>query len=134
MMDREPDMDALATYHFGHLPVWIDSNAYLSGATVSKHDQHAFTWDPDTKVCVKLVQEDGIVRLDSNLWSLLKETSTGLISTDTLGQAFEPEQRFENPDGSDILFDRDYFGDHRGLSTIPGPFADPDMAGRTLWG
>ena len=127
-------MDALATYHFGHLPVWIDGNAYLNGATVSKHDQHAFTWDPDTKVCVKLVQEDGTVRLDSNLWSLLKETSTGLISTDTLGQAFEPEQRFENPDGSDIQFDRDYFGDHRGLSTIPGPFADPDMAGRALWG
>ena len=134
MMDREPDMDALAPYHFGHLPVWIDGNAYLNGATVSKHDQHAFTWDPATTVCVKLVQEDGIVRLDSNLWSLLKETSTGLISSDTLGQAFEPEQRFENPDGSDILFDRDYFGDHRGLSTIPGPFADPETAGRTLWG
>ena len=43
----------------------------------------------------------------------------------TLGMAFEPEQRFENNDGSDIIFDTDYLGDHRGLSVLPGPFATP---------
>ena len=30
----------------------------------------------------------------------------------------------ENPDGSDIVFDRDYFGSHRSLNTLPGPFAE----------
>ena len=47
----------------------------------------------------------------------------GRWRTDTLGLAFEPEQRFESPDGSAITFDIDYFGNHRGVTAMPGPFA-----------
>ena len=54
----------------------------------------------------------------------MKDFSVGIITSETLGLAFEPEERFENPDGSDIIFDRDYFGNHRGLSALPGPFAE----------
>ena len=46
-----------------------------------------------------------------------------MINTDVLGKAFEPEQLFENPDGTPIQFDADYFGNHRGVNVIPGPFA-----------
>ena len=46
-----------------------------------------------------------------------------MINTDVLGMAFEPEQKFENPDETPIQFDRDYFGNHRGAGIIPGPFA-----------
>ena len=45
-----------------------------------------------------------------------------------LGMAFEPEQRFENPDGSALLLDRDYGGRNRGESVLPGPFADRKAA------
>ena len=48
-----------------------------------------------------------------------------MISSDTLGKAFEPEERYENPDGTAIFFNTDYFGDHRGSRVIPGPFAEP---------
>jgi hypothetical protein len=48
-----------------------------------------------------------------------------MIHSDILGKAFEPEERFENPDGSAITFDTDYFGKHRGVDVIPGPFAEP---------
>ena len=133
MMDREPDMGALATYHFGHLPVWISGNAYFNGATVSKHDAHHFEACADEKVNVELERTDEGVRLRSELWTYLKDFTCGLISSETLGCAFEPEQRFENPDGSDIIFDRDYFGSHRGLSAVPGPFADPDRVSDVLW-
>ena len=126
-------MGALATYHFGHLPVWIDGNAYFNGATISKHDAHHFEADKSEKVTVELEQTDEGARLKTNLWSLLKDFTCGIISSETLGRAFEPEQRFENPDGSDIVFDRDYFGSHRSLSAIPGPFADPESAGKILW-
>ena len=135
MMGEEPDMGALAKYHFGHLPVWIDGNAYFNGATVSKHDQHALNAaadDADGKVYVKLAERGGSLYLDTNLWPLLEGFTTGLISSDLLGCAFEPEQRFENPDGSAILFDTDYFGGHRGLSAIPGPFADAEAAEAAL--
>ena len=48
--------------------------------------------------------------------------------TVVLGEAFEPEERFENPDGSTIIFDRDYFGNHRSLKAVPGPFATAEAA------
>ena len=130
MMDREPDMGALAPYHFGHLPVWVRGNAYLNGATVSKHETQGFTGEGAQ---VEWTEKDGKICLHTNLYDLLQDFRVGLISSDTLGKAFEPEQRFENPDGSDILFDRDYFGSHRGLSALPGPFAGKEEAEKALW-
>ena len=59
-----------------------------------------------------------------SLKELLGDYTTGLITTSLLGAAFEPEQRFENRDGSDIIFNEDYFGNHRGTHAIPGPFAE----------
>ena len=44
-----------------------------------------------------------------------------MISSDTLGMAFEPEQRFETPDGKEIVFDTDYFGNARGKVLAAGP-------------
>ena len=115
-----PDMGALATWHFSHLPVWIDGNAYFNGASVSKHEKHGFVRE-DEKAVVELMEEDGAWLLKTNLYSLLGDFRDGLISSDTLGCAFEPEQRFESPDGSDILFNEDYFGAHRGVQAFPGP-------------
>ena len=37
--------------------------------------------------------------------------------------AFEPEQRFENPDGTEIIFDEDYFGKKKEHVTA-GPFGE----------
>ncbi len=133
MIGQEPDMGALAKYHFGHLPVWIDGNAYFNGATVSKHEKNGFTADAADKVSVSLTENDGAWRLKTDLFKRLGGFTTGIICSDTLGCAFEPEQRFENPDGTDILFDTDYFGGHRGLKTIPGPFASAEAAEDILW-
>jgi hypothetical protein len=47
-----------------------------------------------------------------------------IITSDILGKAFEPDQRFENPDGSEIVFDTDYYGKKRSGAVIPGPFAE----------
>lgn len=122
-MDKEPNMGALAQYHFGHLPVWVEGNAYFNGATVCKHERHHLVNHED-KVSVELVEEDGRLVLKSNVFSLLKDFRDGIITSETLGKAFEPEERFEHPDGSDIVLDRDYLGNHRGVSAIPGPFAE----------
>ena len=132
MMDREPDMHALATYHFGHLPVWISGNAYLAGASVSRHEKHACVVQ-DARVAMELVEQDGRPFLKTNVYDFLKDFRDGIVNSDILGCAFEPEQRFENPDGSAIIFDRDYFGNHRGTDTLPGPFADPVALKRPLW-
>ena len=76
----------------------------------------------------RLAERDGRLYLDTNVYDLLEGWSTDIIDSDTLGEAFEPEQRFENPDGSAIFFDTDYLGNHRALSAMPGPFADGGAA------
>ena len=132
MMDREPDMGALATYHFGHLPVWVEGNAYFNGATVCRHEKHNLR-DESGEAYVKLEEKDGRIYVRTNVYDLMKGFTDGVINSDILGCAFEPEQRFENPDGSEIIFDRDYFGDHRGLAVLPGPFAGKDALDKAVW-
>ena len=122
MMGQEPDMRALATYHFGHLPVWVKGNAYFGGATVSKHEEHGLI-RADVEAKAELTEKDGKYYLNTNVYSLLEGFRAELINTDTLGLAFEPEQRFENPDETPIVFDEDYFGERRGDTILPGPFA-----------
>ncbi len=122
-MTQNADMGKLAEAHFGHLPVWVDGNAYFMGATVCKHEKHKFE-EKNEKITLELNTKDGKTSLKTNLYQFLKDFTDGCITTETLGQAFEPEQRFENPDGTDIIFDRDYLGNHRSVSVLPGPFAE----------
>ncbi|MBO6165810.1 MAG: right-handed parallel beta-helix repeat-containing protein [Eubacterium sp.] len=125
---KEPDMGALATAHFGHLPVWVGGNAYFNGATVCKHEKEMLV-DSDSKAYAKIVVDGDSYSLDTNLLSLLGDFKNKIMCTDDLGRAFEPEQRFESPDGSDIIFDTDYFGNKRDDSAIPGPIAAAADAG-----
>jgi len=118
MMDREPDMGPLAKYHFGHLPVWLAGNAYFNGATVCKHEKDKLVGKTKAKISLK----NGVLK--SNLAGLIGDYKTGVITTAILGAAFEPEQKFENRDGTDIIFNEDFFGNHRGTHVIPGPFAE----------
>ena len=130
--DGIPNMGGLAQAHFGHLPVWVDGNAYFNGATVYHKENH-FLEDSKGGVKVVLTEKDGHYTLKTNLYSRLKSFRDGIITSDLLGIAFEPEQRFENPDGTEIIFNRDYFGNPRGVDTLPGPFAQAEDSGKQLW-
>ncbi len=121
-MDEEPDMQELGKYHFGHLPVWVDGNAYFNGAQIYNREKHNLI-DNKNEAKVTLVQEGDESRVETNVYGLLGDFSCDLITSDVLGKAFEPEQRFENPDGSLIIFDTDFYGRKRGDRILPGPFA-----------
>ena len=71
--------------------------------------------------------------LETNLYEVLGDFSSRMINTETLGKAFEPEEPFENPDGTPIQFDADYFGGHRGVGVLPGPFAAKEDAEKKLY-
>jgi hypothetical protein len=118
----DANMGALALAHFGHLPVWVGGNAYFNGANISKHDT-TYLNNPNDHIDFSLECKDGRPVLTTNVYDFLKDFSVNIITTDTLGKAFEPEQRFENPDGTPITFDSDFFGNHRGIGALPGPFA-----------
>ncbi len=119
---NRPNMRALEPAHFGHLPVWSEGNAYLNGAKAWKHEVNGLL-HADTDVFVELTEQDGGYVLNTNVYEKIRDFGSRMIHTDILGKAFEPEQPFENADGTPIRFDADFFGNHRGLHVVPGPFA-----------
>lgn len=121
-MDKPANMFKLTPYHFSHLPVWVNGNAYFGGAKPCKNEKDKLV-DTEHEIYVKLAEKDGSYALDTNLYQWLGDFRDGIINSDILGYAFEPEERFENPDGTPIIFDEDYLGRHRGLNALPGPFA-----------
>ncbi len=129
---KRPDMGKLAKFQEDHLPIWASGNAYLGGARAWKKENICLV-DKDAKVDVELVEENGKYKLKTNVFDYIKDYNTGIITSDILGVAFQPEQRFENTDGSAITFDLDYFGDHRGITTVPGPFVSEESLKKTVW-
>ena len=56
-----------------------------------------------------------------------------LLKTDDIAMAFEPEQKYENPDGTQIVFDTDILGAKRGENPIPGAFVNASDAQKDLF-
>lgn len=117
--------------YYMHLPVWTGGNTFFNGAKPCDTEKN-FAVSQDT-VSLELTEQDGKYVLKTDLYDHLPEISAPVISTEALGMAFEPEQKFENPDGSPIVFNRDYFGAHRGVTPLPGPFASAEEAGQALF-
>ncbi len=121
---RRPNMMALEPAHLGHLPVWSEGNVYLNGAKPWRNEVNGlFVRNNNQDLKVDLLEKDGHIYLSTNVYDYIKDLSIRMIHTEILGKAFEPEQYFENADGTPIRFDEDYFGNHRGIYVIPGPFA-----------
>ena len=100
------------------LPVWSAGNVYFNGAQPCDMEENPLV-DTQHHITLTLTVEDGGVHLLSDFTAYLPEVP--MICSDTLGLAFEPEQRFETPAGEDIIFDTDFYGRKR-ESVIPGPF------------
>lgn len=117
--------------YYDHLPVYTGGNLYFNGAAPYDGEQDFFI-DKEHQVSLELKEESGTWKLETNLYEYIPEIETTLISTGLLGEAFEPEQKFESPDGTPILFDTDYFGNKRPLVPMPGPFAEAEAAVKEL--
>lgn len=128
---HRPDMGKLASAHFGHLPVWVHGNAYFNGAKSFAREEDKLM--SDRKAYVNVVEKEGRYSLDTNIFDLVKDFSVNMIHTETLGKAFEPDEAYENPDGTPITFDEDYFGNKRGLSVVPGPYAKTTPSDTVVW-
>ncbi|SES01991.1 right-handed parallel beta-helix repeat-containing protein [Lachnobacterium bovis] len=113
-----PDTDR----YYMPLPVWTNGNVFLNGAKPWKKEKN-YKVDSDKKYKLKLVSDENGWYLDTDIYDFVAEVKSNLVTTKTLGIAFEPEEQFENPNGEPLILDRDFYGNMREKSTIPGPFA-----------
>ncbi len=104
------------------IPVQIRGNAYFGGAVGCSHE-------PDAKVCpeagitVQLSDKKDKVYVTIQNADLLSGSGSQQLSADTLGTSYHAEMAYENPDGSNIVFDKDFFGKKRPEGNVtPGPF------------
>ena len=120
----------LSDRYYIHLPVWTGGNIFLGGARPWEKESD-YTEVVDTNIDIAVEQKEDGWFLSTNLYEYLPEKQGKTINTQILGMAFEPEQRFENPDGTEITFDETWFGKKRNENNTPGPFADSmEAAGR----
>lgn len=108
--------------YYDRLPVYLGGNAYFNGARPC--DNEVAHVDTDHKISFYVDEDEGRFTLHTNLYEYLPRNITSPVNTEVLGLAFEPEQRFENPDGSSISFDTDYFGRKKGVHPVAGPFEE----------
>lgn len=84
--------------YYSRLPAATGGNVFFNGAQRCSKEQNYR--QVEAPVQVELVEEGGKYYLKTNLYEHLPEFATDFISSDVLGEAFEPEQRFENPDAA----------------------------------
>lgn len=106
--------------YYMHLPVWTGGNIFFNGAGPWDKETD-YIEDSEHLVKLDLTQKNGKWILETNLYDFLPLHTGNTISTETLGMAFEPEEKFENPDGTPIVFLEDYFGTHRNIRPTAGP-------------
>lgn len=117
--------------YYSKLPVWAGGNVYFNGARAMSTETDAIV-DTEHEITVGIKEENDVWTLETNVYDYLPETACAMISTETLGMAFEPEEKFENPDGTPIVFQYDYFGGRHGVNPLAGPFAARDVAKQPL--
>jgi hypothetical protein len=112
----------LADYDSAIFPVTIDGNVYYNSAIPFAKEQN--------KVVLPAFRPDAALEETGNevYLSLTLEALTGLqtepVTTERLGKVKYPRQRYEQPDGTPITIDTDYFGCKRGINPTAGPFED----------
>jgi hypothetical protein len=113
-------------------PVAAAGNVFAKGAQASKFDREALR-KPDFDLDFKLTRKEDGWYLDMNFdgkWA--EEQKRKLVTTELLGKAKIPGLPFENPDGTPLKLDTDYFGKQRNpANPTPGPFETPGT-GRLL--
>ena len=106
--------------YYMHLPVWSAGNVYCNSAQAWKKEINPEYLE---QIQFAIEEENGALCVKTDLYDKIRESGRSRIATENLGTAFEPEQPFENPDGSPIVLDKDYFGNQYSAHPLPGPFA-----------
>jgi alpha-N-arabinofuranosidase len=125
--DKKPLHSAygLWVYDGREFPLQTGGNVYLSGARpYAKETRQMVQAGVDPRI--RIAEESGHAYLCMTLDQAVLKSDTRLVDTELLGKAKIPQLSYENPDGSPLRVDADYFGKQRDeKSPTPGPFEAP---------
>ena len=115
----------LWVYDERELPLQTAGNVYCNGARPYATEAHDVTL-PAMNPNVRVTDEGRSAYLHLTWEPAMRNPDTTLVTTDLLGRAKIPGLAYENPDGSPLKVDRDYFGLSRSPThPTPGPFERP---------
>jgi hypothetical protein len=107
-------------------------NLYLRNARPWRHEKNAAA-PGDAAPGIAFEWENGTALLHLKVDECIRAVDTAVVSTETLGCAFQSEAPYESADGSPLVIDSDYFGNARsGGKPLPGPFAALGTGQQTL--
>jgi len=116
----------LSHYDTAQLPVAMGGNVFLNGAQPCNKEASPIM-KPGLDPSIRLVEKPDGYYLEMNLengWS--GDVSRPMVTTTLLGKAVIPDLPYENPDGTPLRIDTDFFGKPiNAANPSPGPFADP---------
>ena len=115
----------LWVYDTRKFPLQTGGNIYYNGARSYTNEANALVMsDLDPKPTI--VEEGDSVYLHLTLGPGLQKATTTFVTTELLGKARIPNLAYENPDGSPLEIDADYFGKKRNAAKpAAGPFENP---------
>lgn len=122
--DKEEQMkkSGLGVYKNAELPMYVDGNVYMNGARKYNKEENQLVLKDDPNI--KLEERKDGVYLSITLDKAVTKMKNQIVSSELLGKAQIPYQRFENPDGTEIIIDTDYSGNKRNLKNPSvGPFS-----------
>ena len=122
----------LVAYGKAALPVRAQGNVYYNGAKPYAKETN-YIEKPDFNPQTGLVEKGDGVFVQITLDDSLRDLDNRLVTTSLLGRAEIPDAAYENPDGSPLQVDTDYFGKKRDESNpTAGPFEKPGEGKHTL--
>ncbi len=122
----------LWVYDTREMPLQTGGNVYYNGARpYGKEVTPLLLTDDDPKF--KFEEVDSSLYLTLTMGEAFPKYTTTFVTSERLGKARVSGLGYENPDGSPLKIDVDYFGTRRNFSNpSAGPFADPESGARMI--
>jgi hypothetical protein len=128
---QSADGHGLRVYDARKFPLQIGGNVYCNGARPYSAEMTAVPGKSDPKI--ELLEDGEDVYFRATLGQAVQKTRATLVTTDLLGVTKIANVSFENPDGSPLSIDTDYFGESRNeVKPTPGLFENPATGPLTL--
>ncbi|MFQ9934128.1 MAG: hypothetical protein ACLRVQ_06815 [Lachnospiraceae bacterium] len=116
---REQGIGDVEMFEAVRQPAYIDCNCYFNNASAFSKENNKYIDEGNPNA--RVYEKDGVTYLEINLDKDSINIPCIIIDTKTLGYPRIVEEPFENPDGSPIIFNKDYLGNPRSLCPFPGP-------------